>query len=207
MKLLFGVVLLAVSPLAAQQGGNYTMTPEQHPGQLAQLRLRILYPVLAPETAHALAADPAERLDELLADSGPVLKNAGGLAAYLREGLRDPRATEGSEQWKEAWRLLDEEILRLRRIAAQGESLTNEPAPARSEDKPEFDSPDGLRLHGAEVVIVNMENLRKNLMRMSAEAAAKRVGAVSYETLESFVVFRESGIPLPNFERRPPGKW
>ena len=145
----------------------------------------MLYPVLLPVAARGFTADPADRLEEFLSDSGRALKNVDALAAYLREGLRDPRAEEGSrEQWETAWRLLDGEIAGLRPIAARGESFMGGSLPAQSrfapskdgyrplEDKPEFDSPEGLRLHRALVFAAYAENLREYLIRKSAAARA-----------------------------------
>jgi hypothetical protein len=192
MKTLFVAVLLAAAPLAAQSGAEpYSATPEQFPGQLARLRLEMLYPKPVPEKPHAAAAEPAARLAGCLADSAPILENVGGLTAYLREGLRDPRAVRGSRRWDEAWKRLDEELGRLKPIVAEGVTFLGAEVPPqarfrpsrhdyrRLEDKPEFDSPEGRRLHRAVVFAAYAENLREYLIRRSAEAPADRARALA----------------------------
>ena len=192
MKILIVAVLLAAVPLAAQSGPEpYSATPEQFPGQLARMRLEMLYPKAVPEKPHAAAAEPAARLAGFLADSAPILKNVDGLTAYLREGLRDPRAARGSRQWDEAWRRLDEELVRLKPIVAEGESFLGAEVPPQGrfrpsrhgyrklEDKPEFDSPEGWRLHRAVVFAAYSANLREYLVRRSAEAPAERARALA----------------------------
>ena len=191
MKAFLAVVLLA-SPLFADAGAEpYTATPEQFPGQLARLRLEMLYPKLAAEPPHRPAADPASRLAAFLADSAPAIKNIDGLCAYLREGLRDPRAVRGSRQWDEAWKRLDEEVARLRPIAADGESFLETEVPPQAryrpsaqgyrklEDKPEFGSPEGLRLHKAADFAAYVANLREYLIRKSAGTPAERARALA----------------------------
>jgi hypothetical protein len=191
VKALLAAVLLA-SPLAAQSvAESYTSTPEQFPGQLARLRLEMLYPKLAAEPSHRPAAEPAARLAAFLADSAPVLRNVDGLAAYLREGLRDPRAVRGSRRWDEAWRRLDEELERLRILVGDGESFLGTEVPPQSryrpsprgyrklEDKPEFGSPEGARLHKAAVSAAYAANLREYLIRKSAGTPAERARALA----------------------------
>ena len=187
MKSLLAVVLLAAAPLSAQDGPDvYRKTPEQFPGQLARLRLELLYPKLASEKMHSPGVDPADRLAAFLADSAPVLKNVRGLTDYLHEGLRDPRAAEGLREWAEAWKRLDEELGQLRPIVAAGESFLSGPIPPQTrvapsktgyrplEDKAEFDSAEGERLHRALVFFAYAGNLREYLVRRSVEAAAAR---------------------------------
>jgi hypothetical protein len=191
MKSLFAALLLA-APLSAQSGPeSYTATPEQYRGQLSRVRLAMLYPKLVSETTRSRRDDPEGRLSAFLAESAPVLKNVGGLTAYLHEGLRDPRAAEGSREWGEAWERLDGEISRLRLIVAEGEAFLGAPVPPQSrlspskdgfrslEDKPEFDTSDGRRLHRALVFAAYAQNLREYLIRKSAEASADRARAVA----------------------------
>lgn len=191
MKAWIAVALLA-APLAAQTAPeSYTAPPEQFPGQLARLRLEMLYPKLAAEPPYRPAGEPAARLAAFLADSAPVLKNVDGLAAYLREGLRDPRAVRGSRQWDDAWSRLDEELARLKPIVADGEAFLGGEVPPQAryrpsargyrklEDKPEFDSPEGLRLHKAVVFAAYAANLREYLIRKSAGTPAERARAIA----------------------------
>jgi len=191
MKAFLAVVLLAAPVLADAGSEPYTATPEQFPGQLARLRLEMLYPKLAAEPEHRPAAEPAARLADFLADSAPALKNVDGLCAYLREGLRDPRAVRGSPQWKEAWMRLDEELARLRPLKADGESFLGTEVPPQArwrpssrgyrklEDEPEFASPEGLRLHKAVVFAAYVANLREYLIRKSAGTPAARARALA----------------------------
>lgn len=191
VKAWIAVALLA-APLGAQTvPESYTAPPEQFPGQLARLRLEMLYPKLAVEPAHHPAADPAARLAAFLADSAPVLKNLDGLCAYLREGLRDPRAVRGSRRWDEAWKRLDEEQARLKPIMADGESFLGKEVPPQAryrpssagyrklEDAPEFGSPEGARLHRAVVFAAYAANLREYLIRKSAGTPAERARALA----------------------------
>ena len=196
MKPLLALLLLAAAPLCAQDGpSSYSATPEQFPGQLSRLRLEMMYPKLASETTHASGADPAGRLAAFLADSAPVLKNVGRLTDYLHEGLRNPRAAEGSREWAEGWKRLDEELARLRTIVASGEPFLSEPVPPQSrfgpskdgyrrlEDSPEFDTPDGLRLHRALAFAAYAENLREYLIRRSIETSAERAVATAHAAI------------------------
>ncbi|HXT01597.1 MAG TPA: hypothetical protein VN915_13050 [Elusimicrobiota bacterium] len=191
MKAFLAAVLLA-APLSAQTGGeSYTATPEQFPGQLARMRLEMLYPKLAAEPPRRPAVEPAARLAGFLAGSAPVLKNVDGLTAYLREGLRDPRAVRGSRQWDEAWTRLDEELGRLRPIVADGEAFLGTEVPPQAryrpssrgyravEARPEFSSPEGLRLHQAVVFAAYAANLREYLIRKSAGTPAERARAIA----------------------------
>ena len=190
MKSLLAALLLAAAPLSAQDGPSpYSATPEQFPGQLARLRLEMMYPKLVSEKTRSTRGDAEGRLDSFLAESAPVLKNVGGLTSYLHEGLRNPRAAEGSREWSEAWGRLDDEIARLRLIVGEGESFLGAPVPPQSrfgpsrdgfrtlEDKPEFDTPDGLRLHRALAFAAYAQNLREYLIRKSAEASSDRARA------------------------------
>jgi hypothetical protein len=191
MTALLAVFLLA-APLSAQVGAEpYTTNPEQFPGQLARLRLEMLYPKLAAEPPHRSVADPQEKLAAFLRESEPALKNVDGLCAYLREGLRDPRAVRGSRRWEEAWLRLEDESARLKIIAADGESFLGTEVPPQArwrpsprgyrklEDAPEFGSPEGLRLHKAVVFAAYAANLREYLIRKSAGTPAERARALA----------------------------
>ncbi|MFI5348650.1 MAG: hypothetical protein ACHQ2Z_03830 [Elusimicrobiota bacterium] len=170
MKSLLAVILLAAAPLAAQDGPQpYLSNPEQFRGQFARLRLELLYPRLVSEKPRSYGSDPDGRLAEFMANSAPVLKNIDGLIAYLRAGLKDPRAAEGADRWDEAWMRLDEELGRLEPIIADGEALLGAPvspstrAAPSPEEKPEFDSPEGQRLHRASIFAAHAKSLRKRL--------------------------------------------
>ena len=184
--------LIAAPPLSAQSGVEpYNATPEQFPGQLSRLRLEMLYPKPVVEKPHIAAAEPAARLAGFLSDSAPILKNVDGLTAYLREGLLDPRAVRGSAQWDDAWKRLDQELGRLKPIVAEGELFLGAEVPPQArfrpsrsgyrklEDSPEFDSPEGLRLHRAVVAAAYAANLREYLIRKSAETPAERARALA----------------------------
>ena len=191
MKSFLAVVLLA-APLAAQTGPEaYTAPPEQFPGQLARMRVEMLYPKLAADPPRRSAVEPAARLSAFLADSEPLLKNVDGLVAYLREGLRDPRAVKGSAHWEEAWKNLDQELARLRPVVAGGEKFLGAEVPPQArfrpskkgyrklEDAPEFGGPDGERLHKAAVFAAYAANLREYLIRQSAGTPAERARALA----------------------------
>ena len=68
-KAYLAVVLLA-APLSAQVGAEpYTADPQQFPGQLARMRLEMLYPKPGAELPHRVSADAAGRLAAILAES------------------------------------------------------------------------------------------------------------------------------------------
>lgn len=189
MRFRFVLTALLALPAAAQESEPYHSSPEQYPGQLARLRLSALYPTFVPEPAHPPADDPASRLDGFLKNSAPVLKNARGLIDYIHEGLRDPRAIgQPPTQWREAWALLDGEAGNLARLAQDGEVILREGVSARPRGlgakescpspppKPEFDSAEGARLHGALVHCAYVCRLRALIVTKSAQAAgAKRL--------------------------------
>jgi hypothetical protein len=155
------------------------------------MRLKLLYPKPLSEKTRPHGTDSAGRLAGFLTDSAPVLRNVRSLTVYLHEGLRDPRAVEGAPEWGEAWKRLDQEVARLKPIVAVGESFLGGPVPPLSrvsrqkegyrplEDKAEFPSDQGERLHKALVFAAYAQNLREYLIRKSAEAGADRFGTAA----------------------------
>lgn len=181
-------VALAVSPLARAQDGVAVMgQPEQHKGQVAQMRLRLLYPAAVKEPRVKPGDGPSGELAAFLEETRPVLKNTDGLVRYLRAGLKEPISIDGSrDQWRRAWTRLDAEEARLKELIARGEALQGGPIPAQKrwspskdgyvalEDKPEFPSEEGRRLHRAVVLQQYLRNQREYLVRKSAEKAGER---------------------------------
>lgn len=172
MKTALLLIALAATRANAQRG----MSPEQFPGQIAQMRLALMYPRPVVEPEHALASDPARRLEDFLEDADPTLKNASDLVVYLREGLFDPRAVgESNALWETAWKRLDLEIERLQGLAARGQEIARGPIPATTrrprsraayptlEGLPTTDSPRGARLRLALELCARMEKLREDL--------------------------------------------
>lgn len=187
MKALFFVLLSAAAPLSARgQDDPKRVTPEQYPGQLAQLRLEMLYPRFLPEEPEPRAPGPAGRLDGYLRDSDRVVRNSERLCAYLRAGLREPATVDGDRaRWEAAWTRLDAEVSRLSALIAEGEELERGPATPLSghrasrgyaplEDAPEFAGKAGARLHRAVVLAAYARNLREHLLRRSADASGAR---------------------------------
>jgi hypothetical protein len=183
MKVLLVVFLFAAAPLNARgQDDPKRVTPEQFPGQLAQLRVEMLYPVFVSEEPEPRTPGPAGRLDGFLSDADRVVRNTERLCVYLRAGLRDPAAVDGDRaRWEAAWGRLDAEVSRLSALIAEGEELERGPVTplaghraargyAVLEDAPEFDGKAGARLHRAVVLAAYARNLREHLLRRSAEA-------------------------------------
>jgi hypothetical protein len=171
MKSFLAALLLAAAPLSAQDGpDSYSATPEQFPGQFARMRLELLYPKLVPETTDFTDAIAARPLQHYLQDTKPVLKNLHGLAAYLREGLKDPEAVQGSRRWAEAWERLDAELAALKTLVEEGDALAGGPAaPLGAGIKPEFNSPEGARLQRALDAAAYARDLRERLLRRAAK--------------------------------------
>jgi hypothetical protein len=189
-RIRFFVVFSMLAAVAAAQDRDeaYAVSPEQFRGQLASVRLSVMYPVLVPAAVRPPAGEPAERLNRFLDDAEAVLRNSRGLTTFLVEGLRSPEAARGlGERWPAAWKNLDLEVERLRALAAQGEDLVRSPAVAGDrgltrgpnalvEDFPEFDSADGARLHRALVWDAYVRNLRSLILLRDAQAAGKEHG-------------------------------
>jgi hypothetical protein len=183
--LLAAASLLAACAAAAQKAEDPRReTPEQYHGQLARMRLSLLYPAPLRAAAPAPAAGPASRLQAFASGVDPLLDDLRALRAYLREGLRDPSAVdEGRVQWEQAWRRVDRDVEALKPFAADGEAMMREPVPGQTrlvpsregyrvlEDEAEFPSPEGERLHRAAVYADYVWNLREFLLRKSAESA------------------------------------
>lgn len=177
--------LLFVAASAAAQGSSTEtrrMTPEQHSGQLGELRLKMMYPALAREPEAE-----GEGLDAFVRSLDPVLRNLDGLCAYLAEGLRDPRAAEAdSPRWERAWVLLEAERAKLKVLVERGEALEKDADPGATsarpskrgyrplDDGPQFSGPYGERLSRAVVLSQYAGNLREYLVR---RAVAARAGA------------------------------
>jgi hypothetical protein len=189
-RIRFFVVFSMLAVAAAAQGRDeaYAVSPEQFRGQLASVRLSVMYPVLVPASVRPPVADAAGLLNGFLADAEAVLKNSRGLTSFLVEGLRSPAAARGlGDRWPAAWRNLDLEVERLRALAAEGEDLLRRPAAADErglprgpnalvEDFPEFDSADGARLHRALVWDAYVRNLRSLILLRGAQAAGRENG-------------------------------
>lgn len=183
MLSLLAALTLAAVPLGAQTPDDAPLAPpEQYPGQLARLRLAMLYPTPAPEPSRALPRGPQETLDAFLEDGESLLRDVDGLTAYLRAGLGDPAAIDGDrERWAQAWTRLDAEVARLAALVALGEGLLSGPVPrptrrprgprgyVRLEDAPEFPGAEGARLHRAAVLAAYARNLREYLLRKGAQ--------------------------------------
>lgn len=181
MRLAIAAALLLAAAAAAEPSSEYRLTPEQYPGQLARLRLAVLYP---PPVREVPAPAAGSRLERFVAAVDPILDEMRALDAYLRERLRDPRGVdETRRQWDEAWRRLDADAARLKPLTADAEAQEREAVSGQSryvpskegyrtlEDAPSFPGREGERLHRAAVAAAYAWNLREFLLRKSAEAA------------------------------------
>ncbi len=175
------IMLLLIALVAATRShAQHGVSPEQFPGQLAQMRLALMYPRAVAEPEYEPSPNPARRLDNFLEEVDPVLKNVSGLIVYLREGLLDSRAVgESNSLWDTAWRRLDLEIERLQALAARGEDIARGPIAAATrrprsraacptlEERHVFDSPRGARLRRALELCAQTVKLREDLSARS----------------------------------------